>query len=247
MPKDTIRVMTYNVHSCVGRDGRISTHRIAEVIARYSPDVAALQELDAHRPRTNGEHQARDIARRLDMEFHFHPSFEVEDEQYGNAVLSRYPLKVIHAGGLPTHKGRRALEKRGALWAAISFSDREVQVINTHLGLNRTERAAQAEALMGERWCSHRSCLPPLIICGDLNSLSISRVYKRFASSLADVQLSAGNGRPKGTYPSLYPVMRIDHIFTSPGMEITGVQAPWTRLTAAASDHIPLIADIRLT
>ncbi len=244
--KKTLRVMTYNVHSCVGSDGRASTRRIAEVIARYSPDVAALQELDAHRPRTNGEHQARDIARHLDMEFHFHPSFEIEDEQYGNAILSKYPIKVVRAGALPTHRGRRKLEKRGALWAEVRFRGREIQVINTHLGLKRRERMAQAEALLGEAWATHSSCRAPVIVCGDMNSLPVSPVYKRFLARFTDAQSALNNGRPRGTYPSLYPLARIDHIFTSPGVEVRDVHIPWTRLTAAASDHLPLIAELKV-
>ena len=40
------RVMTYNVHACVGTDGRLDVERIASVIRMYSPDIVALQELD---------------------------------------------------------------------------------------------------------------------------------------------------------------------------------------------------------
>ena len=51
MPQQTrsLRVMTYNVHSCVGIDGRLSPRRVARVIARYQPDVVALQEVDVGR------------------------------------------------------------------------------------------------------------------------------------------------------------------------------------------------------
>ncbi|MFW6303017.1 MAG: alkaline phosphatase family protein, partial [Candidatus Sumerlaeota bacterium] len=73
---DTIRVMTYNVHSCIGMDGKISTRRIARVIAQSGADIIALQELDCHRFRTAGEDQALKIARYLNMEHHFHPILE---------------------------------------------------------------------------------------------------------------------------------------------------------------------------
>jgi len=47
-----LRIMTYNVHRCVGVDGRADPRRIAEVIAAYQPDIVALQELDVGRLRT---------------------------------------------------------------------------------------------------------------------------------------------------------------------------------------------------
>src|SRR5690606_25634562 len=46
---ETLRVMTYNVHSCIGMDGKLDPERIARVIARARPDVVALQELDVGR------------------------------------------------------------------------------------------------------------------------------------------------------------------------------------------------------
>jgi hypothetical protein len=64
---DTLRIMTYNVHSCKGMDGKLDTHRIARLIARAQPDVVALQELDAGRVRSHGMDQAQLIARHLRM------------------------------------------------------------------------------------------------------------------------------------------------------------------------------------
>ena len=71
--RNTLRVMTYNVHSCIGMDGRLSTSRIARIIAQCRPDVVALQELDVGRGRTGGIDQAHAIAQELEMEFHFFP------------------------------------------------------------------------------------------------------------------------------------------------------------------------------
>ncbi|MBI5492260.1 MAG: endonuclease/exonuclease/phosphatase family protein [Deltaproteobacteria bacterium] len=244
--KRTLRIMTYNVHSCFGRDGKVSTYRVADVIARYDPDVAALQELDSGRPRTNRSHQAREIAEHLKMDFHFHPAMEIEDEKYGNAILSRYPIRLVQAGPLPTCKRRRALESRGALWAEVHFGGKEIQIINTHFGLNRRERLLQAEALLGDEWAARAQCRPPLIICGDMNSMPISPVYRRFRELLSDVQVSSAGMRALRTYPSLYPIARIDHIFTGPGFEVVNTTVPRTRLTSAASDHLPLIAELAL-
>ena len=110
---DTIRIMTYNVHSCVGTDGKISSQRIARVIGRHEPDIVALQELDMGRKRT-GEVEAQPhlIAKELEMVYHFHPSIVNDEGRYGNAVLSRFPMDLIRAGRLPGIPGRNGVEPR---------------------------------------------------------------------------------------------------------------------------------------
>ena len=98
-----LRVLTYNVHSCVGVDGKLASERIARVIARAKPDVVALQELDVGRKRTGGEDQAKRIADYLEMQYHFYPHIHAEDEKYGDAILSHLPLRIIKTGTLPGH------------------------------------------------------------------------------------------------------------------------------------------------
>ena len=89
----TFTLMTYNVHSCVGKNGKASPSLIAEVIAHYNPDVAALQELDIGLIRSGRIDQAQIIAKDLKMDFHFHPSLSIEKGHYGNAILSRHPMR----------------------------------------------------------------------------------------------------------------------------------------------------------
>lgn len=242
----TLSIMTYNVHSCIGRDGRSSPFRIANVIAQYQPDLVALQELDNGRVRTGQVHQAKVIAEHLEMDFHFHPSFEIEDEQYGNAILSRYPLRLIKAGPLPTFNGRRLLEQRGAIWASVEIDGKEIHIINTHLGLDRRERMAQTVELLGEQWLSSPECCAPLILCGDFNALPLSPVYRTFKRVLRDVQRSFNGARPRGTYPSLYPIARIDHVFVGPEFSVERIEVPRTGITKIASDHLPLIVTVSI-
>lgn len=242
----TFRVMTYNVHSCVGMDGKIDTDRIARVIARAHPDVVALQELDVGRERSHGMDQAHLIARYLEMEFHFHPAVHLEEERYGDAILTHLPLRLVKAGSLPGLAGKPRLEPRGALWVAVDLHGIELQVVNTHLGLYPRERVAQIETLLGSEWIAHEQWRGPAILCGDLNARPSSAVCRRLGARLADVQAVAPHRRPRGTYPSRFPSARIDHIFVSPGLEVTGIEVPNSQLARTASDHLPLIAEIRL-
>ncbi len=244
---DILRVMTYNVHSCIGMDGKLDAERIARVIARANPDVVALQELDVGRARTEGIDQAQLIARYLEMEFHFHPSLHLEEEHYGDAILTHLPLRLIKAGPLPGLADKPQLEPRGALWVAIDLHGTEVQVINTHLGLYPRERKAQVDALLGSDWLAHEQCRGPVLLCGDFNALPSSSVCRQLGSRLKDVQTKARNHRPQGTFSSRFPSVRIDHIFISPELHVTGIEVPASELARTASDHLPLLAEVRIS
>jgi endonuclease/exonuclease/phosphatase family metal-dependent hydrolase len=107
------------------------------------------------------------IANELNMNFHFHPSLYIHNGRYGNAVLSRYPLRPVKAGGLPS---RRKEPRRGALWVEVDIKGHAVQVINTHLGVTPARRRTQSHTLMGPDWLGSENCKPPVILCGDMNA-----------------------------------------------------------------------------
>ena len=242
----TLRVMTYNVHSCVGMDGKPSPERIARVIAQYAPDIVALQELDVGRSRTNGVDQARLIAESLEMEFHFHPTIRMKKGLYGNAILTHFPMRLVRADKLPGLPNMPHLEPRGALWAAVDVDGTEIQVFNTHLGLRMNERRVQADALLNANWLSHPDCRERVILCGDFNALPSSPVCLRLRGRLRDAQIELNNHRPRKTWFGRYPWARIDHVFVDPGILVVKIDVPNTELTRVASDHLPLIVEVQL-
>ncbi|WP_255876093.1 endonuclease/exonuclease/phosphatase family protein, partial [Microbulbifer elongatus] len=140
----TLRVMTYNVHICKGMDGKLSPERIARVIARYSPDIVALQEVDVRRQRTGSVDQAHQISRLLSMDCHFQPAMHLEDERYGDAIMTRLPIRLVKKDILPgppeRSRAQKFAEPRGALWVELDFHGTRVQLFNTHLGLSKGER-----------------------------------------------------------------------------------------------------------
>lgn len=241
-----LRVMTWNVHSCIGLDGKLSARRIARVIARASPDVVALQELDVGRARTGGEDQAHAIARYLEMEHHFHPAMHIEEEQYGDAILSRLPMRLIRSGPLPGARPGSRREPRGALWVAVELDGMEIQVLNTHLGLSPRERTRQVEALLGDKWLGDPRCQAPVILCGDFNATPSSGVCRRLRQRLEDVQLQLETHRPKNTFSSRFPAARIDHLFVDASVRVTGIELPGSHLARVASDHLPLLAAVEI-
>lgn len=238
-------VMTYNVHSCIGTDGRADVERIAEVIAPFACDVVALQELDMETARSGGRDQAREIADMVLMHYHFQPLLWLERGRYGNAILSRHPLTVLRAAELPTLAGRPRIERRGAIWARIAIGAVDVQVVSTHLGLNGRERRMQAEALLGPEWAGSPEFREPLVLCGDFNASPASAVCRMIRGRFRDAAREAG---PAGsaTWPSRFPLFRLDYVFLAGDIRVRQIFVHRTPLTRAASDHLPVVADLEL-
>jgi endonuclease/exonuclease/phosphatase family metal-dependent hydrolase len=240
------RLLTYNVHRCVGVDRRLDLERIAAVIGEHEPDIVCLQEVDVGRLRTGGADQAHEIARRLEMTSHFHPAMKVEEELYGEAILTHLPERLVKAASLPTVRGVPGLEPRGALWVAMQAGGVTLHVLNTHLGLIPREQRRQAAMLAGPEWLSHPDCQDPVILAGDFNATSLTAPYRHLTRRLRDAQKSPGLGRAVPTFPSGFPVLRIDHVFVSRSLRVTRVSTPFSPLARMASDHLPLIVDFEI-
>jgi endonuclease/exonuclease/phosphatase family metal-dependent hydrolase len=237
----SVRVMSYNTHGCRGLDGRVAPERIARIIAHYEPDIVGLQELDVGRMRSGGVDQAQVIGALLNMRYHFHPSYHIEEERYGSAVLSRLPLRLIKAGALPYTIGR---EPRGALWVEVELGrSRVIQFITTHFGLSGVERCKQAEELLGAQWIQSVHCTHPVVLCGDFNFLNSSAPYRMVAAHLSDASRAVKKEeQPKvGSYMG---VAMVDYIFHSRELRVERVFVANNRLVRAASDHYPLCADL---
>lgn len=242
------RVMTYNVHRCIGAGGVDSIDDIASLCAEAQADIIALQELDA--PETDeeaGVHHARDLASRLGMQLLFCRTFRRGVGYYGHALLSRYPLELKRVTTFPAPE-QPGSEPRGAIWARAALGpDRTLDIISTHLGLSRRDRALQSKELLGAAWLANPELRRPVILCGDLNAVaSASSTYRRLATNLLDVQRAIPGHRPKATFPARLPVLRLDHVLVSPGIGVRGVTVPWNTRSRRASDHLPLIVDLEL-
>ena len=239
-----VRLATYNVHRCVGTDRRLDVERVAGVIAACNADIVALQELDVGRRRTGHVDQAHRLAELLRMKSHFHPAMSVEEERYGDAILTALPERLVRAGALPGLPRLRGLEPRGALWVAVDIGGGvELQVINTHLGLVPREQQVQAAALIGEDWMASEAFTAPAVLLGDFNASPLSKTYRMLTAVIRDAQ--AGLGRsPTATFPSGFPFMRIDHVFVAGAVTVTRVASPFDARARVASDHLPLVVDL---
>lgn len=236
-----LRIATYNVHSCFGTDRKLDPGRIAEVIAECEADIVALQEVDVTRARSGGIDQAQTIANHLRMVSHFHPALHLEEERYGDALLTALPTRLVKADGLPSRG-----EPRGALWVEVPVDEVKLQIFVTHLGLLGAERVRQTEALIGPTWLGGE--MPDnarIILAGDFNAVSRSLSYRMLARRMRDVQMATGK-RPRPTFPSRLPLLRIDHIFVGDRISVRNAFVNDSPLARRASDHLPLCADLEV-
>jgi endonuclease/exonuclease/phosphatase family metal-dependent hydrolase len=242
-PTRHFRVMTYNVRGCRGMDGRTSAARIARLIGQFHPDLVALQELDFGRVRSERHDQPNLIASALGMHVHFCPTVVDENEQYGHALLSRWPMEIVRTAIFERGARRRQVEPRGALWVRLEIDGVRVNLMNTHFGLGRKERNLQTNELLSENWIGKLRG-EPLILCGDFNMAPGSKSYRDIKRQMHDVQQSVLHSQPSNTYSTFHPFIRIDHIFISRHLAVDSVVVPRNDLTRVASDHLPLIADL---
>jgi endonuclease/exonuclease/phosphatase family metal-dependent hydrolase len=242
---NTVRVMTYNCHSCIGMDGKLSPRRIAKVIAKQSPDIIALQELDSGRQRTKKVDQAHMISKYLQMDFHFHPILKIEEELYGDAVLTCLPMKLMKADKLPALRRKLFSESRGGLWVEVNLNGINFHIINTHLSLWPGEQKIQVDALVGNEWLYHPDCEKPVILLGDFNARPSSTPCVKILDHLNDAQTELDNHYPIKTFSGRFPLARIDHIFIDSSLDVISIDVPSSQLERVASDHLPLVAELR--
>ncbi|MGC4069038.1 MAG: endonuclease/exonuclease/phosphatase family protein [Polyangiaceae bacterium] len=233
MLRRSLRILTYNVHSCSGLDRKTRPERIVAVIRRMRPHLVALQEV-------NGAHSAAHLAKSLGMSCFFAPAREAEQGAFGNAILGVLSGESVRVGRLP-HL-RKSLETRSAQWVRFDTEWGPLDLFNTHLGLSREERLLQIQDLLSENWLANPNVSPLSVLCGDFNALPGSAVYSQLRARFLDAQSRLRLRR--ATFPALMPVLRIDHVFFAPALAIERVVVPGDWLARTASDHRPLVVDV---
>ena len=102
----TLRVLTYNIHHGQGTDERFDYERLARIIRGLSPDIVALQEVDRKTERASGIDQAARLAELCQMHYVYGQAMPFQNGQYGQAILSRFPIAKTIVHTLPQRLGR---------------------------------------------------------------------------------------------------------------------------------------------
>jgi endonuclease/exonuclease/phosphatase family metal-dependent hydrolase len=233
----TIRIATYNIHRCRGLDGRTMPARIAEVIRSIDPDLIALQEVIGASIRSAG--QAEELGALLGMGWVMAPVRHRRGAQFGNVVFSRHPI-VHHAHYDLSWK---TCEPRGCQRVDVALGEHRLHLYNVHLGTALLERRYQARRL-GAIVHDRRVGVPKVVL-GDFNEWMKGLATQTLTERLQSIDLRT-HLRRRRTYPGVFPVLHLDHIYYEGSVEVVKVELPRTRMSLIASDHLPLVADLRV-
>lgn len=232
----TFRAMTYNLHHGEGVDGRIDLERIAAVIREQQADIVALQEVDKGVQRTAKRDFPAELAALTGMTCVFSNNFHFQGGEYGNAVLTRFPIKRW----TNTHlRMLRPDEQRGVLQVVLDVHGRDLLFLATHIDYRRDDAERLVNVAQFHEVLAGYPGLP-VLFGGDFNDTPGSRTYAAMSELCDDIWTVAGEGEGF-TIPSTVPNKRIDYLWLGKGAALKPLRA-WVPATEA-SDHLPLVAE----
>lgn len=224
-------VATYNVHRCVGRDGRQDPERIARVVRDFDASVIGLQEVESYHEGERQHHQLTRVVRATGLLAVAGPAMYRPEAHFGNSILTRERLLRVERHDLSV-PGR---EPRGAIEADLDLDGCRVRVIVCHFGLRAGERRRQARQLLE---IVGRQPGVPTVVLGDFNE------WLLLGLPLFWFRRDLGRSRARRTFPSPVPLLCLDRIWAAPPARVIRTRVHRSPLARVASDHLPLIAVI---
>ncbi|MCW5601208.1 endonuclease/exonuclease/phosphatase family protein [Nitrosomonas sp.] len=225
-----ITVATYNIHRCYGIDRRFSPERIRKVLEELDTDIIALQEVETY------DDGGFDLLKFLSGDQYqpiAGPTLLRHNAQYGNALLSRLPIKQVFQHDL-TVPDR---EPRGAIDARIQASSTTFRIVATHFGLSIRERRLQAQRILELIEPQAESVE---ILLGDLNEWFLwGRPLRWLHRAFAKTPSFA-------TFPACFPLLALDRLWVRPNIVLKRLQRHDSPIARIASDHLPLRAELEL-
>jgi endonuclease/exonuclease/phosphatase family metal-dependent hydrolase len=225
-------------------DGRVRPARIVDVLREIGGDVIALQEVLSIAGSGREREQARYFAEELGLHLGVGYVRTLRGGDYGNIVLSRFPLR---SGGCLYDLSVAGREKRGCLRVDVDLGEERVlHVFNIHLGTAFLERRRQGRKIVATRILDSEDISGPRVVLGDFNEWTAGLTSRILSARLNSVDIRTHLRRSR-TYPGLFPVLHLDHIYFDDALELERLALHRTRTALVASDHLPLVADFRLT
>jgi endonuclease/exonuclease/phosphatase family metal-dependent hydrolase len=231
---ETLRIVTYNIHHGEGLDQRVDLDRIAAILEALDADVICLQEVDQNLPRTGLVDMPALLSEKLGMPVYFESNYDFDGGRYGNATLTRLPVREHANFPLP---GPAGVEPRGCLRVTVEVGKHVVDVLNTHFGLRPDERRDQAAAVVDLLRAY------PAILAGDINARPGDPPLAILGTVFDDTYLPGQD--PHDAAPGQIK-SRIDYVLISRGLQPLASGFVRTPATAVASDHMPYVAHVDL-
>jgi endonuclease/exonuclease/phosphatase family metal-dependent hydrolase len=207
------------------------------VIRAIEPDVIALQEVIGAGPQSPGH--AEELGAQLGMGWVMAPTRHLRGALFGNVVLSRHPI-IHHA---QYDLSWKTCEPRCCQRVDIAFGDDTLHLYNVHLGTAFLERRYQAGRLSAI--VHDRRIAQPKVVLGDFNEWMRGLATTLLTERLQSIDLRS-HLRRRRTYPGVFPVLHLDHIYYDGRVEVVKLDLPRTRQALMASDHLPLVAELKI-
>jgi endonuclease/exonuclease/phosphatase family metal-dependent hydrolase len=224
-----LRVATYNVRDCIGRDGAYAPHRIAAIIAGLSADVVAVQEITLD--------HAGDVVSLIEQTTGMHAIdgtlFERGVGRYGNLLLCRGAAEAQAVYDLSYGE----CEPRGLIQVGLASGGLNYAVFATHLGLGVRERRRQLDSIAQYVSASQG----PAVMLGDFN-VWLGRSEFRPLISIGFTTTSIRS------YPTwLRPLLALDRVLVRPPARFVRSWREAGEQIVLASDHFPVVAEIEIS
>jgi endonuclease/exonuclease/phosphatase family metal-dependent hydrolase len=233
-----IRVMSYNIHHGEGLDAKLDLERIAKLITDAKADIVGLQEVDRGSERTQKRDLPAELAKLTGMTVQFDKNIPNQGGEYGNAVLTKFPIKRAKNTHLKSFANG---EQRGVQQLVLDIRGREVLFMNTHLDARREPAEREHSATELQQIVAAAGAMP-VILVGDFNAAPTAPSVAKVREFLTDAW-PVVNQDPGFTIPVRKPTRRIDYVFiTKSSVEPVKMEV----LQSEASDHLPIIAELRL-
>ncbi|MDR6290786.1 MULTISPECIES: endonuclease/exonuclease/phosphatase family protein [Inquilinus] len=223
-----IRLLTWNIHAGIGPDGRYDLDRIIALIRRHAPDIIALQEVDSRGRDATSPFAL--LATALGSHAAEARTIVAPDGHYGHLLISRWPLSATRLHDLSL----LGEEPRCAIETIVSTPGAALHVTAVHLGLKLSERRRQAEMLARIA----NSPAETSVMLGDFNDWTWRGAVRKGLAQVLPART------PQRTFPARWPLLTLDRVYCRPHAALI---RSWADPDGRhASDHLPLIAEIRL-
>ena len=230
-----ITAVSYNIHQCVGTDGRRDPQRIATVIQETKADIIGLQEVDFNSLRAKKSHQLDYLAEATGMRAVAGPTIRRADIEFGNALLTSKEITHVRLHDLTVIRR----QPRGVIDAEIVCDGKIIRVLVTHFGLALNERRRQAQSLLKilrQPKANHALTL----VIGDINE------WRPRGFALYSLNGHLGKAPSPRTFPSFFPVFALDRIWVKPRGALVQVKIANHGFARTASDHLPVLATVNV-
>lgn len=220
--------ISFNIHRGTTKAGVPSLHHISRLLQSENSDFIALQEVDRFHIRSGFYDQIKWLADELEMFYVYGTNMRYGPVEYGNGILSKYP--ILDSGRIDL---AYETEPRSLLWARVKTDHGDLIITSIHLGLDTKKRAEHFSMI--EEFAAEQE--NPLMLMGDFNTLPDHPLFIRFRVNVTNQWVH----EEIPTYIRRQQPIQIDYILTRGLKEMDSYSIPTN-----VSDHFPIILEFKM-